>query len=292
MRGRNIGNGVVLVKDKVMTMVAKVIDGWIIREVSKEIKRKVIRWKVRMSVWYKWRFKFMRWRQERWIPGILSECDIWNVDEWYENENVVYVYMNLRNRKRYIGETKQMLRARMSGHMKECKGKLNRCKVRAMNNLGLELWVVLPMKKVVENWDRKMEELRLIHKWKDVVINDRFTYSSRKVDWNLDEGEQERKWRMDIIRVLDDENNMRRCTQGELWALVEKERRYRLTGRKKREFENKVVGLLGKLDRRVRKEYLVKVPWGDYNEKKVMKIVRKDLRRSLGSNIGRLIEET
>ena len=59
-----------------LTRAAKVIDEWLMEKIAKEIGRTVVRWKARVLVWYKWRIKFMRWRLEKWIPGIMKECEI------------------------------------------------------------------------------------------------------------------------------------------------------------------------------------------------------------------------
>ena len=95
-----------------LTRAAKVIDEWLMEKIGIELNKGVVRWKAKVLVWYKWRVKFMRWRLEKWIPGIMRECEIdfQDIGDWYEEQNVVYVIFNLRNRKRYIGETKQWLK--------------------------------------------------------------------------------------------------------------------------------------------------------------------------------------
>ena len=92
-----------------LTRAAKVIDEWLVEKIGKEIDRTVVRWKARVLIWYEWRIKFMRWRREKWIPGIMRECEIEvrGVRDCFEEQEVVYVIFNLRNRRKYIGETKQ-----------------------------------------------------------------------------------------------------------------------------------------------------------------------------------------
>ena len=276
-----------------LTKAVKVIDGWLMEQIGKEITKKVVRWKTRVLIWYKWRVRFMRWRLERWIPGIMRECeiDIHGIQDCYEEQDVVYVIFNLRNRKRYIGETKQWLRNRIIAHMNECKrGRFSK-KTKEMNDMGLNIWVVIPIRRVKVLMDRRMEELKMIHKWKPHVINDRFTYASRLVVWDLTHGEDERRWRMDIMKTVKNDMNFGKCSKGEAWALIEKERRYRLSGKNKRIFDGKVVKLLGTLDKRIRMRYNVYFPWGDYNENRILKLIKLDLRYRLGSNLGRYVEE-
>ena len=263
-----------------LTRAAKVIDEWLMEQIGREISRGVVRWKARVLVWYKWRVKFMRWRLEKWIPGILKECeiDVLGTQDCYEEQDVVYVIFNLRNRKRYIGETRQWLRNRIIGHMNECKRGRYSKKTKEMNDMGLRIWVVIPMRKVKVLMDRRMEELKMIHKWKPHVINDRFTYASRLVIWDLANGEDERRWRMDIMKIVKNDVKFSKCSKGEAWALVEKERRYQLSGKNKRIFDGKVVKLLSTLDKRIRMRYNVYFLWGDYNEKHILKLVKLVIR--------------
>ena len=276
-----------------MTRAVKVIDEWLMEKIGKEIGKGVVRWKTRVLVWYKWRVKFMRWRLEKWVPGIMKECeiDVNGKQDCYEEQDVVYVIFNLRNRKRYIGETKQWLRNRIIAHMNECKrGRVSK-KAKEMNDMGLKLWIVIPIRRVKILMDRRMEELKMIHKWKPHVINDRFTYASRLVVWDLVHGEDERRWRMDIMKTVKNDLNFAKCSKGEAWALIEKERRYRLSGKNKRIFDGKVVKLLSTLDKRIRMSYSIDFPWGDYSEKRILRLVKLDLRYRLGSNLGRYVEE-
>ena len=126
--------------------------------------------------------------------------------------------------------------------------------------------------------DRRMEELKMIHKWKPHVINDRFTYASRLVVWDLVQGEDERRWRMDIMNTVKNDMKFSKCSKGEAWALIEKERRYQLSGKNKRIFDGKVVKLLSTLDKRIRMRYNVYFLWGDYNEKHILKLVKLVIR--------------
>jgi hypothetical protein len=133
-------------KDKGLCKVAKLVDKVLVSCVKAELEGKTVRWKERIGrlIWQ--RIRFIRWREEKWLGGILAECE-YNLDEeMMEEKGLVYVIFNLGNRKRYVGETLQTLRKRYSGHFGETKRNKWRRKVKMMMNIGFENLIVMPVR--------------------------------------------------------------------------------------------------------------------------------------------------
>ena len=267
-----------MVKCKELTAFAKLIDNILIEIVKHELRRKKVRWMKRITYLYFWRIRMMRWRREKWVPGVVSEMRIELDERMLEKTDVVYVFFNLLSRKRYVGETKQGMNKRIGQHWGEVKCGRRGRKAKAMASMGFEHWVMVPLVEVKDVLCRRLEENRLIHKWKDKVINDKWTFSRRSITWRDGEVEDNRRWRMDVMNVVSEKVDVRLFELGKLWALVEKERTYRLVGEKKRKFDKRVLGTIARYDNRVRESYSLRLPYGSYCEKTLMRVMKKELR--------------
>ena len=170
-----------MVKCRELTAYAKLIDKMLVDVVRFELKRKSVRWMKRMTYLYYWRVRMMRWRRERWLPGVMSEMRLELDERMLERTGVVYVFFNLLSRKRYVGETRQGMNKRVGQHWREVKDGGRGRKAKMMASLGFEHWVMVPMVEVKNVLSRRLEENRLIQKWKDHVVNDRWTFDSRSI---------------------------------------------------------------------------------------------------------------
>ena len=276
---------------KKLTGYAKLIDDVLIRVARHELGRKNVRWLKRMTYIYYWKMMMLRWRREKWLPGIVCEMRLELDERMLEETNVVYVFFNLLSRKRYVGETKQGLNNRVGQHWREVKNGRRGRKAKAMASMGFENWIVVPIVMIEDVLNRRLKENRLIHKWKNHVVNDKWTFSSKSVAWNDGGVEENRSWKMDVMNATSDKVDVRVFELGKLWALVEKERVYRLSGVKKRIFDKRVLGTIARYDKRVKEAYSLRLPYGDYCEKTLLRVMRKELRFGLGSNLGRLVGE-
>ena len=280
-----------MVMSKDLTGFAKLIDGVLMTMVRSELKRKQVRWLKRMSYLYYWRVMFLRWRREKWLPGLVSEMRMELDERMLAKTNVVYVFFNLLSRKRYIGETRQGLNNRVGQHWREVKSGRRGRKAKAMASMGFENWVLVPLVMIDDVMCRRLEENRLIHKWTDHVINDKWTFDSRSTTFDGDKMEENRRWKMDVLHAVSDKVDVRSFEVGKLWALVEKERVYRIAGARKRKFDRMVLGTIRRYDKRVKETYTLRLPYGNYCEKALLRVMKKELRFGLGSNLGRLVEE-
>ena len=105
-----------------LTSLCKVVDIWLTNKIEKELSKNMnIRWKEYLCVLWSYRLRFMKWRTEKWLYGIFKECKFVIDERMYVEKEVVYVWFNVVNRRRYVGETGCDLCTRMKQHIREMK---------------------------------------------------------------------------------------------------------------------------------------------------------------------------
>ena len=69
------------------------------------VARKYVRWRRDMAPLWTLRMKLFRWRREKWIEEIVRMSLI-NFDkvEMFDEREIVYVWVNVINKRKYIGE--------------------------------------------------------------------------------------------------------------------------------------------------------------------------------------------
>lgn len=270
---------------------SKTIDFWLKLRLKLEFRGRIEWKKVISDIYYK-RWSLAKFRLESWIPGIVNELDIVLDEKMYELKNVIYIAFNYINRWIYIGQTKLKLLDRIMHHFWEIKCDVYnyRNKVKKMKSIGLEEWLFIPLKMVEDEIERKLEESRLIQKWKDHAINDRYTYTLQDNN-DLVNNIKYKTWRMRILDVIKNEKIIERYDESGCYALLFMEDRYKLSNITRRKFFNIVINRLKTFDERMNIHWNIKVPYGKFEKKKMQGLIIRDVKSKISYNIGRWFEK-
>ncbi len=161
------------------------LDNILIDCTQEELQQKRKNWQF-LSLLYKWRLLFSRWRGEKWIRRLWLH----NTTSWHDiasldsAKNWIYALVHPKIKRIYIGETSKTVIQRFAKHVSDVKCAIDRNLFHYLKKHGIENWLPFPLQHLPDKVQLKTKEKEWMHKWHDTMINDSTAWTKNPKLWN------------------------------------------------------------------------------------------------------------
>ena len=94
-----------------------------------------------------------------------------------------------------------------------------------------------------------------------------------------------------LLGVMKDKEVLDRFNKKGLYAVLHMERNFRLPGKEHQKFQGELVQRLREYDDRIESSYMIRIPYGNFDEYKLKREIVNDLEGKLGNNIFRFVKD-